>query len=127
MTKTGKTVSLRTAKFRRWVKKTFSKVATSYLTTESVASQAEEALGFPVSPNRVAREFYRQGITFRKMPGDPPEPAWSKNELNRARMDHLEERVRELELKVLGETKPRFKPRSRREISKKAKPAAAQE
>jgi hypothetical protein len=127
VTKTGKTVAVRTARFRKWVADTYKGKVTSNLTTRVVADQATAELGFQVSQNRAARELYRQGISFRRLPGDPPEPRWSLNELNRARLDRLEERVRLLESEVLGRAKPAFIPRSNRTLSKPLKPAAAQE
>lgn len=116
---TSRTTKRRTAEFKQWVADNFTRTDTSNYTTIGVSQLATTALGFPVSPNRVAREFYRRGLPFRRSPGDPPEPAWTKAALVQARADYLEERVRALEVKVFGKVRRTgFSPRSRGELVK---------
>lgn len=124
-TKTGRTTSLRAAKLRKWVRKTYGGMPEnrklshdSTLTTIAAALVATEALGFHVTPNRVARELDRQGIPFRRTKADPPPPVWGNTELVRARQDHLEERIRALEVRILGRAKAGFSPRSRKDLKK---------
>lgn len=126
MTKHGKTTSLRTAKLRKWVRTNYAATPEAALgvTSVAIALVATETLGFAVSPNRVARELDRQGVPFRRVAADPPPPAWGKTELLRARQDHLEDRIRALEVKVLGKAKSGFTPRSRRELNKVLKTGA---
>lgn len=123
----GKTFSIRTGKLRAWITRNYGSKPVTYLTSEMAANAASVALGFVVSPNRVAREMYRQGISFKVTEEDPPQPAWSKTELNRVRIDQLEERIRVIELKLFGEAKSTFTPRSRRELQKMMRTEAAAE
>jgi hypothetical protein len=113
----GQIVSKRTAMLRKWLSKTYGgHEGTGTLSSIGVAAAASQDLGFTVTANRVARELDRQGISFRRQKGDPPPPVWNRTELIRARQDHLEARIRAVEIKVFGKAKAPFRPRSKQTL-----------
>ena len=91
------TVREKNKRIAAWVAGQFADTKATKLKAADLAEQAERALGFFVSDNRMCRELYKQDVKFKPDPDDPPRRTFTKVDLLLNRVNGLEERVRKLE------------------------------
>lgn len=87
------TFAIRHGAILAWVRRSFDTKPRSSLTSESIAIQATQDLGFHVDPTRMAKALDREGVLFRRTKADPPQKKYSRVDLLAARMTLLESKV----------------------------------
>ncbi len=92
----GKRVN-RTNQTKKWLADMYGDIPYVRLNAVQIAKLASGSLNFQVSPNTVCRILMKLGVKFKGSPDDPTPRVYSKVDLLKARVDHLEDRLKRVE------------------------------